>query len=358
MLHLLLTPFRDVWTGFNVFQYITFRAAGAAITALVITWLLARVIIPWLRGMQFAQTIRTDGPASHLSKQGTPTMGGVLILGATLLSVLLWVRWDNRYVYYVLAILLGYGVLGFIDDWLNVRRKEADGVRARSKLLVQFVLAALVAGAIMMDPDYRTTFYVPFVKDPLFDLGLLYLPFAMIVMVGASNAVNLTDGLDGLAVGVSMVVLATYAIFAYTAGHIRIAEYLQVPFSPQAGELSVIIAALLGAGMGFLWYNAYPAEVFMGDVGSLALGGVIGTLAVLVKQELLLALVGGVFVAEAVSVMVQVAVYKRTGRRVFRMAPLHHHFELLGWAESKVVIRFWIIALVLGIAGLATLKLR
>lgn len=358
MIYLFLTPFREYWIGFNVFQYITFRAAGAAITSLLLVWILARRVIPWLRRMQFEQTIREDGPQTHKKKQGTPTMGGLLILGGAIISVLLWTRLDNRFVHYALAIMLGYGLLGFVDDWINSRGGSTKGVSPRGKLLVQGGIAALVCAAIAFDPAYTTDFYVPFLKRPVIDLGLLYIPFAMFVVVGASNAVNLTDGLDGLAIGILLVVLAAYAVFAYTSGHIGIAEHLQIPFSPQCGELTVLVAALFGAGMGFLWYNAHPAEVFMGDVGSLALGGVIGVVAVLVKQEILLALIGGVFVIEALSVMIQVAVYKRTRRRVFRMAPLHHHFELSGWPETKVVIRFWIISLVLAIAGLATLKLR
>jgi phospho-N-acetylmuramoyl-pentapeptide-transferase len=358
MLYLLLTPFRDFWGALNVFQYITFRAAGAAITALLLGLLLGRIVIPWLRAAQFGQTIREDGPESHKKKSGTPTMGGLIILGSVLLSTLLWARLDNRFLFYTLGILLGYGALGFVDDWINARRKNTKGVSPRGKLIVQFGVAAAVAAAIIFDPDYSTQFYVPFFKYPLLDLGVLYLPFAALVIVGTSNAVNLTDGLDGLAIGVAMIVLAAYAVFTYATGHIRFAEYLQIPFSPQAGELTVLVAALIGAGLAFLWYNAHPAEVFMGDVGSLALGGLIGTIAVIVKQEILLALIGGIFVAETLSVMIQVAVFKRTRRRVFRMAPLHHHFELAGWAETKVVMRFWIVSIILAIAGLATLKLR
>lgn len=358
MLYLLLTPFRDVWGALNVFQYITFRAAGAAITALLLGLLLGRVVIPWLREAQFGQTIREDGPQTHKKKAGTPTMGGLIILGSVLLSTLLWARLDNRFLFYTMGILIGYGALGFVDDWINAKRKNTKGVSPRGKLIVQFGVAAAVAAAIIFDPDYTTQFYVPFFKHPLLDLGIFYLPFAVLVIVGASNAVNLTDGLDGLAIGVSMIVLAAYAVFTYATGHIRFAEYLQIPFSPQAGELTVLVAALVGAGLAFLWYNAHPAEVFMGDVGSLALGGLIGTIAVIVKQEILLALIGGIFVAETLSVMIQVAVFKRTRRRVFRMAPLHHHFELAGWAETKVVMRFWIISIILAIAGLATLKLR
>lgn len=358
MLHLLLTPFRDVLGLLNVFQYITFRAAGAAITALVLGLLLGRKVIPWLKQAQFGQTIRDDGPQTHKKKAGTPTMGGLIILGSAVASTLLWARLDNRFLFYTLGILIGYGALGFVDDWINARRKNTKGVSPRGKLLVQFGIAAAIAGLILFDPDYTTQFYVPFFKHPLVDLGVLYLPFAVLVIVGASNAVNLTDGLDGLAIGVAMIVLAAYGVFTYATGHIRFAEYLQIPFSPQAGELTVLVAALIGSGLAFLWYNAHPAEVFMGDVGSLALGGVIGTIAVIVKQEILLALIGGVFVAETLSVMIQVGVYKRTKKRVFRMAPLHHHFELAGWHETKVVARFWIVAIILAIAGLATLKLR
>lgn len=354
----LLADLRELWGGFNVFGYITFRAAAAAVTGLVVTWLLARAVIPWLKRSQFQQTIRNDGPQTHLAKQGTPTMGGIMILGATFGAAVLWARLDNRFVHYVLAILIGYGLLGLVDDWIKVRRRDSGGVRPRTKLWVQFAISGVVAAVVMFDPAYSTEFYVPFWKTPLFNLGLLYIPFATLVIVGTSNAVNLTDGLDGLATGVALATLLTYGIIAYAGGHIRFAEYLQIPYSPQLGEVAVVIAALIGAGMGFLWYNAYPAEVFMGDVGSLALGGVIGTVAVLVKQEILLVLVGGIFVAEAVSVMIQVGVYKRTKRRVFKMAPLHHHFELSGWPETKVVVRFWIVAILLAIVGLASLKLR
>ncbi len=358
MLHLILTQFTDIWGGFNVFNYITFRAAGSAITSLVLVWMMARAVIPWLQSMQFRQTVRDDGPETHKAKDGTPTMGGVMILGSTLISVFLWARLDNRFIYYVAAILVGYGLLGFVDDWINSRRRDSRGVSPRRKLLVQAGIAFAVVGMILLDPDYSTSFYVPFIKESVTELGWIYLPAAAFIIVGTSNAVNLTDGLDGLAIGICLVVLVTYGIFAYASGHVRIAEYLQLPYLPQSGELSVFVASLLGGGLGFLWYNAHPAEVFMGDVGSLSLGGVIGTLSILVKQELLLVLVGGVFVAEALSVMIQVGVYKRTGKRVFRMAPIHHHFELLGWPESKVVTRFWIISLLLAIAGLATLKLR
>ena len=285
-------------------------------------------------------------------------MGGLLILGGTLISVLFWGRLDHRFNYYLLGILLAYGMLGFVDDWINARRRDSRGVSPRRKLFVQIAAAVAMSGMLLLDPAYSTSLYVPFLKHPLIDLGWFYLPFAALVIVGASNAVNLTDGLDGLAIGVSLIVLATYGIFAYASGHVEIADYLHIPFSPQSGELTVVIAALIGAGMGFLWYNAHPADIFMGDTGALTLGGVIGMLAVMVKQEILLVLVGGVFVAEALSVMIQVAWYKRTGRRIFRMAPLHHHFELAGWPETKVVVRFWIISIVLAIAGLATLKLR
>lgn len=358
MLYLLLTPFREFWVGFNVFQYITFRAAGAAITGLLLGLLLGQVLIPWLRRMQFEQTIRDDGPQTHLAKAGTPTMGGLMILGSTLASVLLWARLDNRFLFYALGILVGFGILGLVDDWINARKQSARGVSARAKLWTQFAIAGAIATAIFVDPDYSGRFYLPFLKEAVLDLGVAYIVFASLVIVGASNAVNLTDGLDGLAIGVTIVVLATYGVIAYASGHIRIAEYLQIPFLPQTGELLVLIAALVGAGLGFLWFNAHPAQVFMGDVGSLALGGVIGTMAVLVKQEILLVIVGAVFVAETLSVMIQVFWFKRTGRRVFRMAPIHHHFELAGWPENKVVVRFWILAFISAVAGLATLKLR
>lgn len=358
MFYALMEPYIHLIPGANVIRYISFRTGMAALTALVLTWIVARFLIPWLKGIQLTQTIRDDGPSSHKKKAGTPTMGGILIVSSVLLSLLLWGRWDNRFLYYALLIFIGYGALGFVDDWLKVVLRDPRGVSAKGKLLVQFILASIFALFLYFDSGYTTQLYVPFYKYPLLDLGWLYIALIMLVVVGSSNAVNLTDGLDGLAIGVSVAVLAAYGIIAYCTGNLKIAHYLHIPYIPQSGELAVFVGALVGAGMGFLWYNAYPAQIFMGDVGSLPLGGLIGALAVMVKHELLLLLMGGIFVVEALSVMIQVFSYKRFKKRVFRMAPIHHHFELMGWAEPKVVVRFWIVAAILVILGLITLKVR
>lgn len=358
MLFALIEPYMHLIPGANVFRYITFRTGMAALTAMVLTWIIARFLIPWLKKIQVIQTIRNNGPQTHSLKQGTPTMGGLLIMGSVLLSVFLWARWDNRFLYYILLILIGYSILGFIDDWLKVVLRDPEGISARTKLLVQVLLALVFSIFLYFDPGYTTLFYVPFYKHPLLDLGVFYIFFSALVIVGSSNAVNLSDGLDGLAIGISLAVLSAYGVIAYCTGNLKIAHYLQIPYIPQSAELTIMVGALAGAGMGFLWYNAYPAQIFMGDVGSLPLGGMIGSLAIMVKHELLLLLMGGIFVAEALSVMIQVYSYKRRGKRVFLMAPLHHHFELKGWAEPKVVVRFWIISAILVILGLITLKLR
>jgi phospho-N-acetylmuramoyl-pentapeptide-transferase len=358
MIYALFEPYIHILPGANLIRYISFRTGMSAVTALVLTFLFARWIIPWLKNLQVTQTIRNDGPKTHLAKEGTPTMGGVLIVGATLFSLLLWGRWDNRFFYYSLLVFISFGLLGFVDDWLKVVLRDPRGIRPRTKLFVQGGVAIGLALLLYLDPGYTTLFYVPFYKHPLLDLGILYTLLVVLIIVGSSNAVNLTDGLDGLAIGVSLIVLGAYGIIAYCTGNLKIAHYLNIPFLPQSGELTVVVGALVGAGMGFLWYNAYPAQIFMGDVGSLSLGGMIGTLAILVKHELLLVLIGGIFVIEALSVMIQVSVYKRTKTRVFRMAPIHHHFELIGWSEPKVVVRFWILAIILAVLGLITLKLR
>jgi len=358
VIYALLEPYIHILPGANLIRYISFRTGMSALTALILTFLFARWVIPWLKRIQVTQTIRSDGPKSHLSKEGTPTMGGILIVGTTLFSLFLWGRWDNRFFHYTLLILLGFGLLGFVDDWLKVVLRDPRGVRPRTKLMVQTLLGFAFAILLYFDPGYTTLFYVPFYKYPLIDLGILYVLFIVLIIVGSSNAVNLTDGLDGLAIGVSLIVLGAYGVIAYCTGNLKIAQYLHIPYLPQSGELTVVVGALVGAGMGFLWYNAYPAQIFMGDVGSLSLGGAIGALAILVKHELLLLVMGGIFVVEALSVMIQVYVYKRTKTRVFRMAPIHHHFELLGWPEPKVVVRFWILAVILAVLGLITLKLR
>lgn len=343
---------------FNVFKYITFRTIMATLTALMISFLLGRPLVDYLRAFQIGQMIRDDGPSSHMEKSGTPTMGGVLILFAMTVSCLLWMRWDNIYVWLVLGVTLGYGVVGFFDDYLKIVRKSHKGLSGKKKLGSQLLIGALVGIVLWMDPGFKTTMAVPFFKHVNPDLGVWYIAFAALVLAGASNAVNLTDGLDGLAIGPVMVCAMTYLLFAYIAGHLKLAQYLQVAYVPGAGELSVICGAMLGAGMGFLWYNAYPAEVFMGDVGSLALGGMLGGVALVTKNEVLLVIAGGIFVIEAVSVILQVVSFQTTGKRIFKMAPIHHHFELKGWPEPKVIVRFWIISIIFALMAVSTLKLR
>ncbi len=362
MLYHLLTPLSEGSDLFNLFRYITFRAGGAFFTALVFGFILGRPIIDWLRRMQKkGQPIRGDGPERHIvEKAGTPTMGGVLILGAMLLSSFLWARLDNGLVWAVLLVTMGFGAIGFADDFLKVAKYTHRGVPGRLRLLIGFAIA-LLAGWWMssLQPEaLQTAIAMPVVKDALVQAGLLYLPFAMLVIVGSANAVNLTDGLDGLAIMPVMIAAGSLGIIAYVVGRTDFTEYLGVHYVPGTGEITVIAAAVIGAGLGFLWYNAPPAMVFMGDTGSLALGGCLGAIAVAVKHEIVWAVIGGLFVLEAVSVMVQVASFKLTGKRVFRMAPIHHHFEQKGWAEPTVVIRFWIIAVILALIGLASLKLR
>lgn len=368
MLYHLLTPYADQFQLFNVFRYLTFRTGGAVMTALLISFLLGPSLIHWMRKKQGrGQPIRKDGPESHIiEKAGTPTMGGVLILLSLSVATLLWARLDNMYVWIVIGVTLAFGALGFIDDYLKVTKQSADGVVGSLKLAVQFAVA-LLAGYLCMEtleasPEalrgMATSVPLPFFKNYVIPLGVLFVPFASFVIVGASNTVNLTDGLDGLATVPVMIAAATYAVIAYLVGNAIYAEYLQVIFVPGVGELTVICGAIIGAGLGFLWFNAPPAMIFMGDTGSLALGGAIGSIAVAAKHEIVLAIVGGLFVLEGMSVMIQIASFKLTGKRVFRMAPIHHHFEQLGWKESTIVIRFWIISVILALIGLATLKLR
>jgi phospho-N-acetylmuramoyl-pentapeptide-transferase len=361
MLADLLTPLSDTWFGFNVFRYITFRTGLAIATAFFISLVAGPWVISRLRSLQIRQAIREEGPEHHQVKAGTPTMGGVLIVASFMLSTLAWADLGNLYVVTVLLVTLAFAAIGFADDWIKVRFQRNLGLTARQKLALQ-VMVGLAAGftvrAVAGDAPHAGALAVPFFKGVLVPLGVLYLPFVVIVLLGASNAVNLTDGLDGLAIGAMAIAAATYTIFVYVADHARIAEYLQIVAVPGAGEVAIFTGAVVGAALGFLWFNCHPAEVFMGDVGSLALGGGIGIVAVVAKQELLLVLVGGLFVLEALSVLIQVSSFKLRGKRVFRMAPLHHHFELGGWAETQVVIRFWIIAVVFALAGLATLKLR
>jgi phospho-N-acetylmuramoyl-pentapeptide-transferase len=362
MLFNLLTPLADEVQVFNLFRYLTFRTGAAVMTALIISFILGPSVIEWLRSKQGkGQPIRDDGPQSHIvAKQGTPTMGGFLILIALAVSTLLWADLTNRFVWAVLLVTAGFGLVGFVDDYQKVTRSSRHGLSGKIKITLEIAIS-LVAAVWIVDafPEtLSTTLAVPFFKYVLIDLGVLFIALAVFVIVGASNSVNLTDGLDGLAIGPIIIASSAFALIAYLAGNAVFAGYLQVHFVPGAGELAVFCGAMVGAGLGFLWFNAPPAMVFMGDTGSLALGGGLGAVAVVTKHELVLAVIGGLFVLETVSVIVQVASFKLTGRRVFRMAPLHHHYEQKGWAEPTIVIRFWIIAVVLALFGLATLKLR
>ncbi len=358
MLYHLFYPMASSLILFNVFRYISFRTIMATLTALIISFLLGRPLVDYLKAFQIGQTIRDDGPQSHLEKSGTPTMGGLLILFAMTVSCLLWARLDNIYFWLVMGVTLSYGGIGFLDDYLKITRKSHRGLSGKRKLGLQLLIGALVGLFLYMDPASQTKLAVPFFKNFNPDLGIWYIAFVALVIAGASNAVNLTDGLDGLAIGPVMICAATYLVFAYISGHLKLAHYLQVAYVPMSGELAVVCGAMLGAGMGFLWYNTYPAEVFMGDVGSLSLGGLLGSVAVVTKHEIVLAIAGGLFVIEAVSVILQVASFKATGKRIFSMAPIHHHFELKGWPEPKVIVRFWIIAIVFALMAVSTLKLR
>jgi phospho-N-acetylmuramoyl-pentapeptide-transferase len=362
MFYNLLYPLADVFTPFNIFRYLTFRSIAAFLTALVLSFVIGGGLIRWLRSKQAqGQPIRDDGPATHLTKKGTPTMGGLLILITLTVATLLWADLTNRYVWIVLAITLAFGAVGFWDDFLKVTKKNPKGVPGKIKIVISVIVGALATYLIAQasPAPLRYMMALPFLKDVLLPLGLVgFLAFGTLVMVGASNAVNLTDGLDGLAIGPVIMASAVFGLIAYVVGNTILTNYLYLHHVPRSGELAVLLAALIGAGLGFLWFNAPPAMVFMGDTGSLAIGGALGAVAVVTKHEIVLAIVGGLFVLETVSVIVQVLSYKWTGRRVFRMAPLHHHFEQKGWAEPTIVFRFWIIAAILAMAGLATLKLR
>lgn len=356
-----LTAFSDGGDFFNLFRYQTVRAGGAFLTALIFGFVFGRPLIDLLRRKQKkGQPIRDDGPAGHFAKAGTPTMGGLLILSALVVSTLLWARWDNPYVWIVLLVTLAFGLIGFADDYAKVTKQNTKGVSGRVRFGAGLVIAALATyAASSFHPGALTNqLAFPFFKDLLLNLWWFFIPFGMVVIVGAANAVNLTDGLDGLAIMPVMIAAGTFGVIAYVVGNANYTEYLGVHFVPGTGELLIFCAALFGGGMGFLWYNAPPAAVFMGDTGSLALGGALGAIAVCTKHEIVLAIVGGLFVVEAMSVIIQVAYFKRTGKRVFLMAPIHHHFEKKGWAEPQIVIRFWIISLILALIGLATLKIR
>ncbi|MBC9130199.1 phospho-N-acetylmuramoyl-pentapeptide-transferase [Frischella sp. Ac48] len=345
---------------FHVFSYLTVRAIFALLTALIISLLMGQRVIDWLQKLQIGQVVRNDGPESHLSKKGTPTMGGTLIVSSITISVLLWSELSNPYVWVTLFVLIGFALVGFADDYLKVVRKDPRGLIARWKYFWQSVIALLVAfGMYVYGKDTAVTALVlPFFKDVMPQLGMFYIVFTYFVIVGAGNAVNLTDGLDGLAIMPTVFVAGGFALVSWTTGNVNFAEYLHIPYIRHSGELMIVCMAIVGAGLGFLWFNTYPAMVFMGDVGSLALGGVLGIIAVLLRQEFLLVIMGGIFVIETLSVILQVGSFKLRGKRIFRMAPIHHHYELKGWPEPRVIVRFWIISLMLVLIGLVTLKLR
>ncbi|MEO3385509.1 phospho-N-acetylmuramoyl-pentapeptide-transferase [Mesorhizobium sp. CAU 1741] len=358
---MLLVELADQVSAFNVFRYITFRTGGALITSALIVFMFGPAIIDSLRIRQGrGQPIRADGPQTHFKKAGTPTMGGLMMLTGIIGSVLLWGNLSSTLVWVVMIVTLGFGAIGFYDDYLKVTKQSHLGFSGKARLAVEFLIAGIAAWVIMQSGSapFSSSLTFPFVKDFVLNLGFFFIPFAAFVMVGAGNAVNMTDGLDGLAIVPVMVAAASFGVIAYLAGNAVFAEYLQIHYTAGTGELSIVLGAVIGAGLGFLWFNAPPAAIFMGDTGSLALGGLIGAVAVAAKHEIVLAIIGGLFVIEILSVIIQVGWFKLTGRRVFLMAPIHHHFEKLGWTESQVVIRFWIIAVILALIGLSTLKLR
>lgn len=361
MFYEILYGLTDYISAFNVFRYITFRTVLAILTSFFFAFIIAPPCIRWLKKLSFTQHIRDDGPETHLKKEGTPTMGGIIIIASILVAVLMWGNLRNHYMWIMIFSLLGFGLIGFIDDYLKITRKNSKGLPGKYKLLAQFLVASSVTFFLYLNPNdpYTTVLSIPFFKQWLIDLGIFYLPFAIFVIIGTSNAVNLTDGMDGLAVGLVGIASVVIGVLLYISGHAVFAKYLYVLYIPGTGELAVFCGAILGACLGFLWYNSYPAEVFMGDVGSLSLGGALGSLAVITKHEIILAVVGGIFVVEAISVILQVGYFKLTnGKRIFKMAPLHHHFELKKWPEPKVIVRFWIIGIILALLSLLTLKLR
>ncbi|MDR1487555.1 MAG: phospho-N-acetylmuramoyl-pentapeptide-transferase [Deltaproteobacteria bacterium] len=359
MLYKLLLDLTDGLSFFNVFRYITFRIILSALTSMGIWFIFGKRFIEFIKAYHIKQYIRTDGPATHQQKSGTPTMGGVMVLLSALVSCLLWTDVFSSLVRLMWGVILLYALIGFRDDYLKIKRRRNEGLTGRQKLAAQCLIGLLAGTYLYFDPNYTTTLTVPGLKAFVWDIGPFYIAFAALVLVGTSNAVNLTDGLDGLAIGPFIMAAGTYMIFAYCVGNSVIARHLQLTTVPGSAEVAVLLAALIGSGLGFLWFNTYPAQIFLGDVGSLSLGSALGLAALIVKQELLLILVGGIFVIEAISVIMQVSFFKATkGRRLLRMAPLHHHFELKGWPEPKVIVRFWIIAIILSLAGLSTLKLR
>jgi phospho-N-acetylmuramoyl-pentapeptide-transferase len=360
MLYKLIYSFQDIFSPLNVFRYITFRTALAAITALLLTFILAPWIIAKLKKLSLTQHVRYDGPQTHMHKKGTPTMGGILIILSVVSSVLMWGDLSNKFMLIMLVAIVGFGLIGLIDDYLKTIRKDPKGLKGWYKFGAQIGLALTIGFLFYHDPGdaYIAKLSIPFFKKWLVDLGWFYVPFSILVIVGSSNAVNLTDGIDGLAIGLVGIACVANGALVYISGHSGLSSYLNVLHLPRVGELSVFCGAMFGASLGFLWYNSYPAEVFMGDVGSLGLGGALGTLAVVTKQEIVLAVVGGIFVIEAVSVILQVASFKLTGKRIFKMAPIHHHFEEKGWPEPKVIVRFWIVGIILALLSLTTLKVR
>lgn len=358
MLYHLLYPFSQDIQVFNIFRYITFRSFAAFLIAAIASIIWGAIFIKFMQRKQFGQVIRDDGPESHFKKAGTPTMGGVFIVGSIALSLLVSGNFTSLPLLAAVLVCLSYFLLGFLDDYFKVLKKNTDGISAKGKLLWQFITAIGVCWALEHFGVVDTKLHLPFLKEPIFDMGLLSIFFGAFVIVGASNAVNLTDGLDGLAIGPIITSAACLGIIAYAAGHREISAYLFIPYIENVGELTVFAAAMVGAGVGFLWYNAYPAQIFMGDVGSLSMGGVLGVMAVVTRNEVLFVLIGGIFVLEAVSVILQVFSYKTRKKRIFKMAPIHHHFELLGWPEPKVIVRFWIISIFLAILAIATLKMR
>jgi phospho-N-acetylmuramoyl-pentapeptide-transferase len=358
MFYHLLYPLHEYFSFFNVFRYITFRTIYAILTALLISFVIGPWLIKKLKTFQIQQVIREDVPSRHMEKNGTPTMGGSLILAAIFIPTLLWSDLTNGYIWVVLLTALGFSVLGFLDDYKKMRDRKGIGIRARYKFPIEVMMALVISLVLFYSFNHDSRLIFPFFKRVMPDLGKWYILFAVLVIVGTANAVNLTDGLDGLAIGPVLIASGTFMLFCYLAGNFRFANYLQIPFVKGSGELTILCGAMVGSGLGFLWFNTYPAQVFMGDVGSLSLGAALGTISVITKQEFLLVIVGGIFVMEALSVIIQVISYQLRKKRVFRMAPIHHHFELKGWAEPKIIVRFWIIGIILGLIAMSALKLR